>query len=91
MEKVIRKAYHNHTPLEIIYKTDEDVFSKRTIYILKTEKESLTAYCYLRNQIRTFNMENILAAFPADRVPRPSLLNKYESSKKHQNNRTQTF
>ncbi|MGM0844351.1 MAG: hypothetical protein ACQEUT_05180 [Bacillota bacterium] len=64
MEKFLWKAFQNRKPVVIIYKTKEEVLSKRKIFILKIEKKHLTAYCYLRQQSRTFLRENILAATP---------------------------
>ena len=50
--------------LEMIYITSEGVISHRRIKILKINKEFLQAYCYLRRDHRTFNIDNILALVP---------------------------
>jgi predicted DNA-binding transcriptional regulator YafY len=63
MEKTLRKALNDKRPVQIIYKTDAEVFTKRTILITTIENDYIKAYCYLRNQFRTFRTENILAAF----------------------------
>ncbi|WP_409253470.1 hypothetical protein V1502_06055 [Bacillus sp. SCS-153A] len=65
MERTLRKAWHNKTPIQIIYKNEEDHFTKRTILITKMEHEHIHAYCYLRQHFRTFRKQNIFAAFPA--------------------------
>lgn len=65
MEKTLRKAWQKRTPVTIIYKNDQDVFTKRTILITKIENEYIHAYCYLRQQFRTFSMHNIFSALPA--------------------------
>ncbi|WP_421384245.1 hypothetical protein ACOJQI_06560 [Bacillus salacetis] len=64
MEKTLRNALNNKSPLQIIYKTAEGIFTKRTILITKVEKDHIRAYCYLRRQFRTFRTDHILAAFP---------------------------
>ncbi|MGD6969422.1 hypothetical protein ACQCVP_23865 [Rossellomorea vietnamensis] len=65
MEKILQKAYKNRTPVTIIYQSELEVFSKRTIFIIREENNCIFAYCYFRKQFRTFNRENILAAHPA--------------------------
>ncbi|MGD6801637.1 WYL domain-containing protein [Rossellomorea aquimaris] len=65
MEKILQKAYKNRTPVTIIYQSELEEFSKRTIFIIREESNYIIAYCYFRKQFRTFNIENILAAHPA--------------------------
>lgn len=46
----------------IIYEAKSGIISKRTIYVHKLEDRKITAYCYLRRQVRCFHTERILAA-----------------------------
>lgn len=45
----------------IIYETKFGVITKRTIHILAVKQDDVLAYCYLRNDIRSFRKNNILA------------------------------
>lgn len=47
--------------MTIIYESKMGVISKRTIHILAVKNNSVLAYCYLRNGIRSFRKNNILA------------------------------
>jgi predicted DNA-binding transcriptional regulator YafY len=77
VEKTLRKALHNRTPVQIIYKTDEEVFTKRTILITTMGEDYIKAYCCLRKQFRSFKTENILAAFPVGTSPLPRRLSSF--------------
>ncbi len=47
--------------VKIIYLSASGVMTKRTIRVLSYDEEKVIAYCYMRNQIRTFKRMNILA------------------------------
>ncbi|RIW30188.1 hypothetical protein D3H55_17235 [Bacillus salacetis] len=64
MEKILKRAFADNTQVEIIYRTEENVFTQRSILIMKIEKDHIRAFCCMRKQFRTFRTENILAAFP---------------------------
>ncbi|WP_456271771.1 hypothetical protein [Bacillus sp. AK031] len=68
MEKIFKKSHRYHTPIQIIYHSDQGDFTKRTILIKKIGTEHIKAYCFYRRQYRTFKTENILAAIQADQV-----------------------
>ena len=58
--------------MTIIYESKMGVISKRKIHILAVKNNSVLAYCYLRNGIRSFRKNNILAI--EIRRPREELL-----------------
>jgi len=62
VEKVMKYSDH----LEMIYMTNDGMISQRRIKILKVNRGSVHAYCYLRGANRTFKIENILALVPAN-------------------------
>jgi len=47
-------------PLEIIYLSDKGEISQRVIIVQEIQKNKIVAFCKLRNQYRTFKVENIL-------------------------------
>lgn len=52
---------HIGQKVTMIYESKLGVISKRTIHILAVKKDYIIAYCYLRNGIRKFQKNNILA------------------------------
>jgi predicted DNA-binding transcriptional regulator YafY len=49
-------------PLEIIYLSDKgEEISQRVIIVEEIQKNKIVAFCKLRNQYRTFKIENILS------------------------------
>lgn len=59
---------HVNEHLEIVYMGRDGDFTKRTVKVVSTDETQVLAYCYLRQEIRRFSKENILAAFPKTRV-----------------------
>lgn len=52
------------TPIEIIYESKDNQYTQRKIKLLSVDGTQVKAYCYLRDQIRSFDQERILSAFP---------------------------
>jgi predicted DNA-binding transcriptional regulator YafY len=48
-------------PLEMIYLSDKGEISQRVIIVEEIQKNKVVAFCKLRNQYRTFKIENILS------------------------------
>jgi predicted DNA-binding transcriptional regulator YafY len=48
-------------PLEIIYLSDKGKISQRVIIVEEIQENKIIAFCKLRNQYRTFKIENILS------------------------------
>jgi predicted DNA-binding transcriptional regulator YafY len=57
----IRESLENHIPINIIYMSNDKI-TQRTIKVLRIEKDTIMAYCYLRKAKRLFKLENILGA-----------------------------
>ncbi len=62
MRKLLEWSLNNQLPIEIIYTTGSRQFTKRKIIVKHVTLENIGAYCYLRHDIRTFRLQNILAA-----------------------------
>jgi len=57
----IDKAVQSGRKIKIIYVAKSGVITKRVIQIISSTDEKIVAYCYMRNQVRTFKRVNILA------------------------------
>jgi predicted DNA-binding transcriptional regulator YafY len=52
--------------IEIIYLDRKGKFTQRTIHVISIKCGKVKAICSVRNSIRIFNIENILACTPKD-------------------------
>lgn len=59
---ILKRSMEKHKPVTIIYIGKDSNITKRNIDILGVNDENIKAFCHLRNQIRYFKKENILAA-----------------------------
>jgi predicted DNA-binding transcriptional regulator YafY len=64
MNKLLRRSLNEHFPIEIIYIAQHNQLTKRKIIVKRVNPDSIVAYCFLRQQLRTFRVEHILAAYP---------------------------
>jgi predicted DNA-binding transcriptional regulator YafY len=64
MSKLLTRSLIEQSPIEIIYMPHHNQLSKRKITVKKVNFDSIIAYCFLRQQFRTFRLEHILAAYP---------------------------
>ncbi len=71
-EEVVLKAYRNDDPVTIIYKDRNGTRTSRMIEPLKIKTEPysgvrrIKSYCHLRQERRTFLLERVVDAIPAD-------------------------
>lgn len=61
MKKIFEQAIQTGEKVNIMYVSQLGTVSKRKIYIISCTDECVVSYCYMRENIRTFNMKNILA------------------------------
>lgn len=61
MERAIVKAMSEQKKIFIIYMDRYGHFSKRMIHIMTYQEKKLLAYCFARQEIRSFHQDNILA------------------------------
>lgn len=64
MLKTINKSIQRNQILELIYMADDGEITKRRIKAFKADKDTFTAYCFLRKSTRTFKIDNVLALVP---------------------------
>ena len=57
----IRTSLNEHKIITIMYQKGSEI-TQRNIKVLKLEKDTIEAYCYLRHKVRHFKKDNILAA-----------------------------
>ncbi|HSP22582.1 MAG TPA: transcriptional regulator [Planococcus sp. (in: firmicutes)] len=70
MRAQILKAFKYQQLADIMYMANDGTISKRRIKIFKVSGESFQAYCFLRNEKRTFKIENVLSLIPVTRKER---------------------
>ncbi|QLY81678.1 hypothetical protein [Clostridium intestinale] len=59
---IIKKSIENHKAVTIIYIGKDNNITKRNIDVLGVNDENIKAFCHLRNQVRYFKKDSILAA-----------------------------
>ena len=61
MRQLLQESYSSKRPVEIIYMDDKGRLTQRFIIVYKIYPQSIKAWCLLRNEKRTFKIENILS------------------------------
>ncbi|MGD6775848.1 hypothetical protein [Sutcliffiella horikoshii] len=64
MSLTLKWYMNSRTPIEIIYMSKDGSITQRSLLVLDINKNSVTAFCYLRNQKRTFLLDSILSYRP---------------------------
>jgi len=57
----LQKSVQTGRKMTIIYLSGSGSISKRVVQVISYTNEHMIAFCYMRNQIRTFKTANILA------------------------------
>lgn len=61
MRQLLQESYSSKRPVEIIYMDDKGCLTQRFIIVYKIYPQNVKAWCLLRNEKRTFKIENILS------------------------------
>jgi predicted DNA-binding transcriptional regulator YafY len=61
MKGILNRAFESGEILTIIYMDDKGQLSQRRIRIRTINDNQFSAYCFAKNQLRTFKMNNILS------------------------------
>lgn len=61
VEHILRASKERCWIVSIVYMSDKGI-SERDIKVLNIEGDRMTAYCYLKNEIRSFRISNVLSA-----------------------------
>lgn len=64
MRRFLSKALIEKQLIEIIYISDKQAITQRTIQISEINQHTIRAYCFLRKQSRLFKINNILSLLP---------------------------
>ncbi|WP_096189313.1 hypothetical protein [Evansella halocellulosilytica] len=70
MDGLLLREKSKGRPIEIMYMSTKGLVTKRTVSVIKVNKQSLYGYCHLRNEVRHFKKENILAVLPKTTLKR---------------------
>lgn len=61
IERILSSSMDKSRVVTIIYQKGEEI-TKRNIRVIALQGNKVKAFCYLRNQLRVFLLENILSA-----------------------------
>ncbi|MEQ2525778.1 hypothetical protein WMO40_03605 [Bacillaceae bacterium CLA-AA-H227] len=61
MDRLLLRSLNEQIPVEMIYLSTTNQFTKRKIIVTHINDTTIRAYCYLRKQSRLFKIENILS------------------------------
>ncbi|PKR82446.1 WYL domain-containing protein [Heyndrickxia camelliae] len=64
MKSLLMRAVEYDEKLEMIYQSNKGEITQRIVKVEKVGEDYLRAYCFTRNQVRTFNISNILSIGP---------------------------
>lgn len=64
MKHLLIRSFNEKKPIEIIYQSKDNSFSKRVILVRAMEETYIKAYCFEKRAIRIFRIDSILAAAP---------------------------
>ncbi|MFC7063788.1 hypothetical protein [Halobacillus seohaensis] len=67
MNGLFIRSAEDKQKLEMIYLASNERLSQRVIRVLSVKKDDILAYCYSRNQLRTFKKENVMSVYPYKR------------------------
>ena len=62
MRGILQRALAQHTPIEIIYMSQNGILTQRRIKVYEICEHTIKAYCLLRHKKRTFKIDCILSA-----------------------------
>lgn len=62
MDRMLLNATETGKWINVIYMANDQSISKRTIKIYKCTDTYIYAYCMMRQNVRRFNIDNILAS-----------------------------
>ena len=71
MNKLAR-SMSEQIPVEIIYMSNQHIFTKRRILVKSIDEHYIRAYCYKRKLYRTFKKSQILSTQLSDRSRKTS-------------------
>lgn len=67
MEALLYRSMKEKTPIEMIYISQNETFTKRKVLVKTIHHKYVYAYCFLRKEYRRFHLDNILSVMPIRR------------------------
>lgn len=61
VEHILRASLEGKRVVSIIYMSEKGI-SERNIRVVSIDGENIRAYCYLKNEMRSFKLSNVLSA-----------------------------
>ncbi|WP_040226092.1 WYL domain-containing protein [Bhargavaea cecembensis] len=66
MHGLLMKCMKRHQLADMIYMGSDGSITKRRVRLLKIRQDSVTAYCFMRQERRTFRIDRILSILPVE-------------------------
>ncbi|WP_191561665.1 hypothetical protein [Metabacillus idriensis] len=61
MKGLLERSKEQQTPVEIIYLSDKGAITHRTVIVNKVKENHIKAFCFSKQQVRIFKLDNILS------------------------------
>ncbi|WP_156288605.1 WYL domain-containing protein [Oceanobacillus salinisoli] len=61
MKNLLIRSINHNEKFRMIYLSNTNQISQRTIRVIRMNEDSILAYCYEKRKVRMFNLRNILA------------------------------
>jgi predicted DNA-binding transcriptional regulator YafY len=62
VNSLLNRSLNEKKPIEIIYQSKDNAFTKRVILVKMMNEKYIKAYCYTKKELRIFKIDSILAA-----------------------------
>ncbi|MGP4082078.1 WYL domain-containing protein [Pseudalkalibacillus sp. R45] len=62
MRRMLIRSFEQKKPVEIVYLSNDGTITQRMVWITSLTETTMTGYCSLRKQTRTFSIDRILSA-----------------------------
>ncbi|MFE6166991.1 transcriptional regulator [Viridibacillus arvi] len=70
MKEQLLKAMQRNQVIDLMYMSKGGEITKRRVKIIKMTADAFQAYCFMKNDKRTFIIDNVLVAVPTIRKER---------------------
>ncbi len=62
MRRMLYRSFEQNKPIEIVYLSNDGSITQRVVWITLLTETTMTGYCSLRRETRTFSIDQVLSA-----------------------------
>ncbi|MCF6409278.1 hypothetical protein [Pseudalkalibacillus salsuginis] len=62
MRRMLDRSFEQNKPIEIVYLSNDGYITQRVVWITSLTETTMTGYCSLRRETRTFSIGQVLSA-----------------------------